>query len=44
LLSGQAEKAAIERAKQYANLYRCIYKLWHKEELLETIKQDLKNL
>lgn len=44
LLSGQAEKAAIERAKRYANLYRCIYKPWHEEELVETIKQGLKTL
>jgi CheY-like chemotaxis protein len=42
LLSGQADDAAIERAKQHANVQRCIYKPWSEEELVETIKQGLK--
>ncbi len=42
LLSGQADDAAIERAKQQANVQRCIYKPWSEEELVETIKQGLK--
>ena len=44
LLSGQADEAAIERAKQQANIHRCIYKPWSEEELIETIKQGLKAL
>jgi len=44
LLSGQADEAAIERAKQQANVQRCIYKPWSEEELVETIKQGLKTL
>ncbi len=44
LLSGQADDAAIERAKQQANVQRCIYKPWSEEELVETIKQGLKTL
>jgi len=44
LLSGQADKAAIERAKQQAKIHRCIYKPWSEEELVETIRQGLEKL
>jgi CheY-like chemotaxis protein len=44
LLSGQADETAIERAKQYACLHRCIYKPWNETELVETIKQGLEKL
>jgi CheY-like chemotaxis protein len=44
LLSGQADEAAIERAKQEAKIQRCINKPWSEDELVETIKQGLKTL
>lgn len=44
LLSGQADEAALERAKQYAKLHCCIYKPWSEKELVETLKQGLEKL
>ncbi|EDN66837.1 two-component response regulator [Beggiatoa sp. PS] len=44
LLSGQADEAALERAKQHAKLHRCIYKPWSEKELVETLKQGLEKL
>jgi CheY-like chemotaxis protein len=41
LLTGQADRSAIERAKQYANLYACIPKPWTKQELISTIKSAI---
>jgi CheY-like chemotaxis protein len=41
LLTGQADEAAIERAKQSANLHRCLSKPWTKDELIETIEAGL---
>ena len=41
LLTGQADEAAIERARVEANLYRCLHKPWSKEELVETIQSAL---
>lgn len=37
LLTGQADESAIERAKQQANLYACIYKPWTEEDLLQVV-------
>jgi CheY-like chemotaxis protein len=37
MLTGQADEAAIERAKQQANLYACINKPWEEEELQQVI-------
>lgn len=41
LLTGQVDRSAIERAKQYANLYACIPKPWTKQELISTIKSAI---
>jgi CheY-like chemotaxis protein len=41
LLTGQADDAAIERAKTQANLHRCLFKPWTTEELIETIRSGL---
>lgn len=44
MLTGQADKIAIDRAKTGANLYSCLYKPWDGEELVETIKSGLAKL
>ncbi|TAG91500.1 MAG: response regulator [Oscillatoriales cyanobacterium] len=44
MLTGQADQAAIERAKKQANLHRCLLKPWSQTELLETIKSALSKL
>ena len=41
MLTGQADAGAIARAQQEANLYRCLYKPWREEELVETIRAGL---
>lgn len=41
LLTGQADRAAIERAKNQANLHACLYKPWDHKEFVETIKSGL---
>ena len=41
LLTGQANEEAIERARNHANLYRCLYKPWQEEELIETLASGL---
>lgn len=41
MLTGQADAAAIERAKQQANLYACIHKPWSEEELQQVISTAL---
>lgn len=41
LLTGQADKAAIERAIEQANLHLCLNKPWSEEELIATIKSAL---
>lgn len=41
MLTGQADEAAIQRAIKEANLHRCLYKPWHSEELVETIRSGL---
>ncbi|WP_404784982.1 response regulator [Altericista sp. CCNU0014] len=37
MLTGQADEAAIERARQNANLFACIYKPWTEEELYQVV-------
>jgi CheY-like chemotaxis protein len=41
LLTGQADRSALERAEKYANLYACIPKPWTKQELISTIKSAI---
>jgi len=41
MLTGHADDAAIQRARQYANLHRCLYKPWSKTELIDTIISGL---
>ena len=41
LLTGQADEAAIARAKVEANLYRCLSKPWSEEELIQTVQSAL---
>jgi CheY-like chemotaxis protein len=41
LLTGQADRSAIERAKKYANLYACVPKPWTRQELISTIKSAI---
>ena len=44
MLTGQADEAAIARAKEQANLHDCLFKPWSEEELVETIKLGLVKL
>ncbi|HEY9614361.1 response regulator [Allocoleopsis sp.] len=44
LLIGQADEAAIERARLEANLYCCLHKPWSQEELVATIQSALAKL
>lgn len=37
MLTGQADEAAIERAKKEANLHACLYKPWTESELTQII-------
>lgn len=41
MLTGQADEAAIERARVEANLYACIHKPWSEEELAQIITTAL---
>lgn len=41
MLTGQADEEAIERAKQYANLRKCLSKPWNEQELLADIHNAL---
>jgi FixJ family two-component response regulator len=41
ILTGQADEAAIERAKKKANLYSCLQKPWSSDELIKIIKSGL---
>lgn len=44
MLTGQADRRAIENAKNNANLYRCINKPWTEEELYSTLQSALEEL
>ena len=37
MLTGQADREAIERAKKEAELHACLYKPWTESELIEII-------
>ena len=41
MLTGHASEEAINRARQQANLYRCLRKPWEEHELIETIASGL---
>jgi CheY-like chemotaxis protein len=41
MLTGQADEVAIARVKEEADLHRCLYKPWDRQELVETIKSGL---
>ncbi|MGL4884383.1 MAG: response regulator [Waterburya sp.] len=41
MLTGQADEAAIERAKKEANLHACLYKPWTETELVQIINTAL---
>ncbi len=41
MLTGQADEEAVERARKYAGLHRCLYKPWSEEDLVEAIKAGL---
>ena len=41
MLTGQADDLAIKRATEKANLYRCLYKPWNEDELVEVITSAL---
>jgi DNA-binding NtrC family response regulator len=44
MLTGQADEEAVDRAKQYANLYRYIPKPWNNQELIDIIRSALSEL
>jgi CheY-like chemotaxis protein len=41
MITGQADDDAIERAKQHANLHRCLHKPWCDKELIEALNSGL---
>jgi FixJ family two-component response regulator len=43
ILTGQADTAAIERAKTQANLHSCLQKPWKGDELIKIINSGLKS-
>lgn len=44
MLTGQADEEAITKAKEFADLHSCLYKPWHSQDLIETIKSGLAKL
>lgn len=42
MLTGHADEAAIERARQQANLYACLHKPWTEQELQQVVSSALK--
>jgi len=44
LLTGQADEAAIERTRHYANLHRYIPKPWDEESLIEALRSGLEEI
>jgi CheY-like chemotaxis protein len=44
LLTGQADEAAVERAKKQANLHRYLQKPWSEQELIDCIQEGLEKL
>ncbi|KHD06435.1 chemotaxis protein CheY [Candidatus Thiomargarita nelsonii] len=43
MLTGQADDAAVERAKKQANLHRCLAKPWHETEFVEALTSGLES-
>jgi response regulator RpfG family c-di-GMP phosphodiesterase len=43
MLSGQAEQAAVDRARKEAGLHEFLAKPWNAEELVETINLGLRD-
>lgn len=41
MLTGQADEAAIERARRDANLYACLHKPWNEAELMRVVASAL---
>ncbi|HEX6362505.1 MAG TPA: response regulator [Albitalea sp.] len=41
MLTGQADEAAIERARQRANLHACLQKPWREDDLVQAIESAL---
>jgi CheY-like chemotaxis protein len=41
MLTGQADEAAIARAREQANLHQCLFKPWSEAELISTIQSGL---
>ena len=41
MLTGQADKSAVERARKEANLHGCIYKPWKEEDLRQLLSTAL---
>jgi DNA-binding NtrC family response regulator len=41
MLTGQADNIAVRRAQDHANLYRCLYKPWNEEDLVNIISSAL---
>jgi CheY-like chemotaxis protein len=44
MLTGQADREAVQRAVNDADLYCCLYKPWKSKELIETIRAGLAKL
>jgi CheY-like chemotaxis protein len=44
MLTGHADEAAIERARQQANLYACVSKPWSEENLIAVMRSGLENI
>ena len=41
MLTGQADRQAVERTRQEANLHRCLHKPWSEEELIDVLLSGL---
>ena len=44
MLTGQADKKAVERAKQQASLHTCLYKPWNTHELITAINSGIQKI
>jgi CheY-like chemotaxis protein len=44
MLTGQADREAVQRAVNDADLYCCLYKPWKRKDLIETIRAGLAKL
>ena len=41
MLTGQADRDAVERTREQANLHRCLHKPWSEEELIDVLLSGL---